>query len=152
MFDGEKGEPYTPIDIPNPINEYGKSKLLGEQYIQKTMNNFFIVRTSWLYSKKYGENFYKSIVAKAKKGEDLSVTIEQTGCPTDAVNLVYYIFDLIIPKKTNFGIHHFCDYQVMTWYDFAKEILSENKLNNKTNLVKASKYITFARRPKYSVL
>tara|TARA_R110002050_G_scaffold293182_1_gene449338 strand:+ start:8449 stop:9255 length:807 start_codon:yes stop_codon:yes gene_type:complete len=152
VFDGEKGEPYTPIDIPNPINEYGKSKLLGEQYIQEKLNNFFIVRTSWLYSKKYGKNFYRSIVEKAEKGEALSVTIDQIGCPTDTVNLAQYVFDLITDQKANFGIHHFCDKEVMTWYNFAKQILSENKLNNKTNLVEASKYITFARRPKYSVL
>src|SRR5690606_37549958 len=58
VFDGEKEIPYTIKDLPNPINEYGKSKLLGEQYVQEILQNYFIVRTSWLYSKKYGKNFY----------------------------------------------------------------------------------------------
>ena len=153
VFDGEKKEPYTPSDVPNPINEYGKSKLLGEKYIQEEiMDNYFIVRTSWLYSKKYGHNFYRTIVEKAKNQKELSVTIEQIGCPTDTVNLAQYILDLITQNKTNFGIHHYCDDKVMTWFDFAEQILLENKLNNKTKLVKANNYITFARRPKYSCL
>lgn len=152
VFDGEKGVPYTPIDLPNPINEYGKSKLLGEQYIQEILTNYFIVRTSWLYSKKYGNNFYKSILAKAEKGEALSVTIEQTGCPTDAVNLTHYIFNIIVQNRSNFGIYHFCDKKTMTWYDFAKQILLENELINKTSFVTGNNYVTFASRPKYSVL
>ena len=61
VFDGEKTAPYTTEDKPNPINEYGKSKLLGEQYIQYILDNYFTIRTSWLYSKKYGNNFYKFI-------------------------------------------------------------------------------------------
>ena len=152
VFDGEKKEPYTPSDVPNPINEYGKSKLLGEQYIQEIMDNYFIVRTSWLYSKKYGKNFYRTILEKAKKEDELFVTDEQLGCPTDTVNLSKYILGLIKEKKTNFGIYHFSDEKVMTWYDFAEQILLENHLKSKTELVKANNYITFAKRPKSSVL
>ena len=152
MFDGEKREPYTPSDLPNPLNEYGKSKLLGEKYTQEIMENYFIVRTSWLYSKKYGHNFYRTIVEKAKTQKELSVTIEQIGCPTDTVNLSKYILGLIKEKSTNFGIHHFCDKKAMTWFDFAEQILSENHLKNMTNLVKGNNYVTFAKRPKYTVL
>jgi dTDP-4-dehydrorhamnose reductase len=152
VFDGEKRTPYAPEDATNPINEYGKSKLLGEKHIQEIMTNYFIVRTSWLYSKKHGKNFYKTIIEKAKSGDDLFITDEQIGSPTDAVNLVNYILDLIVQNKTNFGVHHFSDEKPMTWYDFAEQILLENNLKNKTNLVKASNYITFASRPKHSVL
>ena len=96
VFDGEKSEPYLVSDIPNPINEYGKSKLLGEQYIQKSLCNYFIIRTSWLYSKKYGKNFYKSILDKAKVEKELLITDEQIGCPTNTVNLAQFIHQLII--------------------------------------------------------
>ena len=152
VFDGKKKEPYIPSDLPNPINEYGKSKLLGERHIQDIMDSYFIVRTSWLYSKKYGHNFYRTIVEKAKIQKELSITIEQIGCPTDTVNLSNYIIGLIKEKNTNFGIHHFCDKKAMTWFDFAEQILSENHLKNMTNLVKGNNYVTFAKRPKSSVL
>lgn len=152
VFDGEKHKPYTIEDIPNPINEYGKSKLLGEQYIQETLKQYFIIRTSWLYSKEFGKNFYKTILEKAQTETELQITTAQTGCPTDAVNLSMFIYNLILGQSRDFGIKHFCDTKAMTWFDFAQQILKENGLENKIKLVKAKKYPTFAKRPKNSIL
>ena len=61
VFDGESSRPYKIDDEPNPINIYGKSKLLSEQYIKKYCNKFIIFRISTLYSN-YGNNFYKNIL------------------------------------------------------------------------------------------
>jgi dTDP-4-dehydrorhamnose reductase len=152
VFDGKKNQPYTVDDETSPINEYGKSKLLGEQYIQESMRRFFIVRTSWLYSKKYGNNFYRTILEKANTEKQLFISSTQIGCPTDTVNLSNYILKLIIERNSSFGIHHFCDNKVMTWYNFAEQILIDNNMKNNINLVRSDKYITFAKRPKYSVL
>ncbi|MCK0161200.1 dTDP-4-dehydrorhamnose reductase [Allomuricauda sp. F6463D] len=152
VFDGEKKEPYTITDKPNPINEYGKSKLRGEQFIQEILPNHFIVRTSWLYSKKYGHNFYRSIIKKAMEGEDLYITDAQRGCPTNTDALVRFIIEEIILGEKLFGIYHYTDGKPMTWYDFAKQILKENNLVNKARLVLDSNYRTFAKRPKNSVL
>ncbi|PKQ45816.1 dTDP-4-dehydrorhamnose reductase [Confluentibacter flavum] len=152
VFDGEKGTPYTIEDLPNPINEYGKSKLLGEHHIQDILNNYFIVRSSWLYSKKYGKNFYRTILELANTKKELAITTEQIGCPTNTESLARAIIDLMVNKSIEYGVKHVSDDKVMTWYDFAKEILSENKLNNKTKLVKTSNYVTFAKRPKNSIL
>ncbi|MDO5978857.1 dTDP-4-dehydrorhamnose reductase [Flavivirga spongiicola] len=152
VFDGEKAGPYTVEDEPNPINEYGKSKLLGEQYIQDTLDKYFIIRTSWLYSKKYGNNFYKTILERTKTEQELHITNEQIGCPTDTVNLSQYILELLKKKKCNFGIHHFCDEGAMTWYGFAEQILVEHQLLTEINLVRTGNYRTFAKRPKNSVI
>lgn len=152
VFDGETTTPYVVNDITNPINEYGKSKLLGEKYIQDAMSSCFIVRTSWLYSKKYGKNFYKKIINLTGTHERLSITTDETGCPTNTESLAKYVLDFVINNSRNYGIKHFSDKKMMTWFDFAEDILSENNLNHKTVLVKTSKYVTFARRPKYSVL
>ncbi|PIA79008.1 dTDP-4-dehydrorhamnose reductase [Gaetbulibacter sp. 4G1] len=151
VFDGEKIEPYTIEDEPNPINEYGKSKLLGEQYIQKILEKFFIIRTSWLYSEKYGNNFYRTILEKAKKEKELFVTDEQTGCPTNTESLACFIIRIILSKSKNYGIKHFCDEKIMTWYGFAEQILNEH-LYKDIKIVKAKNYRTFALRPKYSIL
>ncbi len=152
VFDGEKGAPYFTSDKTNPINEYGKSKLEGENYIRSILSKYFIVRTSWLYSKKYGNNFYKTILKKAKTEQELSITTEQKGCPTDTVNLSKFIIELIQENRQDFGVFHFCDEKVMTWYDFAEEILVDNNLSQNINLVKVNNYRTFARRPKNSTL
>lgn len=152
VFDGEKTEPYTINDVPKPINEYGKSKLLGEQNIKSILSDYFIIRTSWLYSKTYGKNFYKSIVEKATKGEDLFVTDQQIGCPTDTVNLAQFIYQLVTNHNNLFGMYHFCDDKPMTWFDFAEHILNEKGILKNINLVKSNKYHTFANRPKSSIL
>ena len=150
VFDGEKDEPYTIKDVPNPINEYGKSKLLGEKHIQEIMDNYCIIRTSWLYSE-FGKNFYTTILMKAKAGENLSVTDEQLGCPTNANNLALYLVEKLI-QNNNFGIEHFTDDYSCTWFDFAEKILIEHELEKTVQLRRDKNYRTFARRPVNSVL
>lgn len=150
VFDGTKKTPYTITDATNPINMYGMSKLKGEGYIQEQLAQHYIIRTSWLYHKKYGKNFYKTILQKAKNGEALQVTHSQTGCPTNAVNLAGFIMKLI-EENAGFGIFHFCDAVPMTWYDFAKIIVKENGLQANTAITK-KEYPTIAKRPAYSVL
>lgn len=152
VFDGEKGSPYKVNDQPNPINQYGKSKWEGEKYIQNIMVKHFIVRTSWLYHKIHGHNFYKTILGKAKKEEELRIIDSETGCPTNAVNLAKYILQLIINKNQQYGIYHYTDGQAMSWFDFAKSIVEENGLKSTTTIVKEKNYQTLAKRPEYSVL
>ena len=152
VFDGKKAGGYTPEDTPNPINIYGKTKLKGEQIIQSAMERFFIIRTSWLYSKQYGPNFYRTILAKAEKGEKLTVTDAQSGCPTDAANLAEHILNLIEADHQAYGLSHFTDGEAMTWYDFAARILEEHQLEQRAKLVRAADYRTIAKRPVNSVL
>lgn len=152
VFDGTKEGGYYPDDEPNPINEYGRTKLLGEQIIQRELKRYCIIRTSWLYSKKYGPNFYLTILEKAQRGESLIVTDEQVGCPTDASNLASYLLQLIASGDVNFGIGHFTDGEAMSWYDFAGRILRENKVLECSDLTKAQNYLTLAPRPQISIL
>ncbi|MBT8182158.1 MAG: NAD(P)-dependent oxidoreductase, partial [Eudoraea sp.] len=151
VFDGEKPAPYTIDDKPNPINEYGKSKLLGEQYIHEILQEYMLIRTSWLYSD-FGHNFFKTILKKAKRGETICVTDSQIGCPTNANNVALHIMNLISNHEFKSGIQHVTDGEVMSWYGFAKKILHENGLADRVQLKKAKKYSTFAKRPKNSVL
>lgn len=152
VFDGEKAEGYTPSDIPNPLNVYGRTKLDGERIIQENLNAYFIIRTSWLYSKKYGPNFYKTILEKAKKGESLSITDSQRGCPTDAANLAGHILDIIQSGTPDYGISHYTDGVPMTWFDFASLILKQAGYAAYGKLHKVDNYRTFALRPRNSVL
>ncbi len=152
VFDGEKETPYLVTDEPNPINEYGKSKLQGELLVQHILKEFFIIRTSWLYSKTYGKNFYKTILEKAKTEKELRITNDQNGRPTDTINLANYIVSLIVKRSKRYGVSHFSDKKTMTWFDFAKYILVENNLSEQINLVEISNYRTFARRPRNSIL
>jgi len=151
VFDGEKGTPYLTSDKTNPINEYGKSKLAGEEYIQQNLKEYFIVRTSWLYSE-FGKNFYKTIVQKAKTESVLHITDAQVGSPTNANNLAKYLIDIIANNSEDYGIYHFTDGEAMTWYDFARNILEENGLQDKVKIIRAENFRTLAKRPKNSIL
>ena len=116
------------------------------------MEEYYIVRTSWLYHKKYGKNFYRTILDKAKKGEELRITDAQLGCPTNAVNLAKYLLNLVANSNQQFGTYHFTDGKAMSWYGFALNILEENGLKNTTTIVKDNNYRSFVKRPKFSVL
>ncbi|MBQ4801428.1 dTDP-4-dehydrorhamnose reductase [Aquimarina sp. MMG015] len=151
IFDGNQNIPYSEKDISNPINEYGKSKLQGEKYIQKLLNNFFIIRTSWLYSQ-YGKNFFNTIVSKSEKGEKLTIVNSEIGTPTNANDLAKFILHIIVTKSDKYGIYHFSNLGEGTWYDFAKEILINIGKIDTIQLKKTNYYPTFAKRPKFSVL
>jgi dTDP-4-dehydrorhamnose reductase len=152
VFDGEKETPYTIVDIPNPINEYGKSKWEGEKHIQEILSNYVIIRTSWLYHKRHGRNFYKTILEKANKGETLYVTDEQVGCPTDAANLAEYIVKIIMENTIKCGVNHFTSGDIMTWHGFANLILTENNLDVAIKLMKNLNFTNKIKRPRNSIL
>ncbi|WP_224485318.1 dTDP-4-dehydrorhamnose reductase [Robertkochia aurantiaca] len=152
VFDGMKREPYKVTDQPNPLNVYGQSKLKGEQYVQAIMEHYFIVRVSWLYSKEFGKNFYRTIVEKARKGEALSVVDDQTGRPTNTKALSDYLVKLIRHTPQDFGIKHFSDGGPMSWFEFAQSTLEENGLHTTIIPIKTTDLDLKAERPRYSVL
>ena len=127
VFDGTKKAPYVETDLTAPLNQYGKSKLQGEQYIQQNAVAFYIIRTSWLYSKTLGGNFYSAILNKVKKGDPLTVVNDQVGTPTDVAHLAEFLLKMI-KKEPEHGLYHFSDEQIMTWYDLAVAILKEHQL------------------------
>ncbi len=151
VFDGKKGSPYTEEDIPNPINEYGKSKLAGEKYVQEILGNYFIIRTSWLYSE-FGNNFFKTILKKSKTEKEFTITTSETGTPTNANDLASFILDIIQAKSINYGVFHFSNSGSATWFDFTREILVLSGKLESIILKKTDNYPTFAVRPKCSVL
>jgi len=152
VFDGKKNEPYTEEDVPNPINEYGKSKLLGEQNIQEILSDHFIIRTSWLYSKEFGHNFYKTIINKIKDKQELKITTSQKGTPTSCIELSKFIFFLIETQQPAFGIYHFSALGEASWYDYALEIAKYFNYHSiyPTTFFKANQ--TKTKRPLNSVL
>ena len=81
IFDGQKEAAYIEEDLPNPQSVYGKSKLLGETLIREHCPNHLILRTSWLFGRN-GNNFIRTIVDAARKGNPLRVVNDQKGSPS----------------------------------------------------------------------
>lgn len=151
VFDGKKSTPYSEDDLPNPINEYGKSKLAGEQYLQKVLKKYFIIRTSWLYSE-FGKNFLKRIFSRLETTKTLTITTSEVGTPTNANDLAECITELIVSTVPQYGIYNYSNNGKATWYDFAEEALRISGKLEQIKLEKTDNYSTFAARPKYSVL
>jgi len=122
VFDGEKTGSYEEDDAPRPINQYGRSKLAAEQYVQTLVEKFWIVRISWLFGPK-GRNFVKAILAKAAREGALKVVNDQFGSPTYTWDVAVKIGEMITRAKH--GIYHVTNQGHCSWFDFAKEIVSQ---------------------------
>lgn len=151
VFDGKKNTPYIETDKANPINQYGKSKLKGEQYLSSLIQEHFIIRTSWLYST-YGKNFVKTIINKINESADLKVTIAETGTPTSCLDLSKFIYKIILSNSSAYGTYHFSNEGTATWFEFAQEIASHFKDYNKNKIASVPSFKTKAIRPLYSVM
>lgn len=152
VFDGKKTSPYIETDTTNPLSVYGCSKLEGEQEIIKTAPTFVIIRTSWLYSE-FGNNFVKTIIRLAKERKELNVVADQIGSPTYAHDLAVAIMNII--SKIKQGTKEIVNYSnegVVSWYDFAKEIVLLKGLDCVVKPIGTKDYPTPAKRPAYSVL
>lgn len=132
-----------------PTGEYAISKLAGEKEVKKYLKQYFIIRTSWLYSE-FGNNFVKTIIHHGKQKEYLNVVNDQIGCPTYATDLAYTILLFINNKNKDFGIFNYSNSGNISWYDFAKEIVNLSSINCKINSIPSDEYPTLAPRPKNS--
>jgi len=153
VFDGENFRPYVESDVTNPNGVYGSTKLAGEEAIKKVNpHNAIIIRTSWVYSS-FGANFVKTMLHLGKERDALGVIFDQVGTPTYARDLAQAILD-ILPKikSETVEIYNYSNEGVLSWYDFAKEIMKMAKIACKVNPIETKAYPTSAKRPHYSLL
>ncbi|WP_148571616.1 dTDP-4-dehydrorhamnose reductase [Aliarcobacter cryaerophilus] len=153
VFDGKNFKPYVEEFQTNPQSVYGKSKLDGENEMRDINPlNSIIIRTSWVYSY-YGNNFVKTILRLGKEKEELGVIFDQVGTPTYAKDLALAILN-IIPQIENHKveIYNYSNEGVLSWYDFAKEIMKMAKLSCKVKPIETYQYPTPAKRPHFSLL
>lgn len=151
VFDGEKTGTYTELDETNPISVYGGSKLKGEIAIKQILENYFIIRTSWLYSE-FGSNFLKTMLKLAEDRTVLNVIADQIGSPTYAPDLAFVIHKIIKTESVDYGLYHFSNEGVASWYDFAKAIFRIKNSEIRVNAINTTAYPTPAKRPKFSVM
>ncbi|CAA6800329.1 MAG: dTDP-4-dehydrorhamnose reductase (EC, partial [uncultured Sulfurovum sp.] len=153
VFDGRNFRPYVETDSTSPNGVYGQTKLDGEIAMKKiNPKNSILIRTSWVYGS-YGNNFVKTMLRLGKEKESLGVIFDQVGTPTYARDLAKAILD-ILPQLTNDKVetYHYSNEGVLSWYDFAKEIMRMGKLECVINPIETKEYPTPAMRPHYSLL
>lgn len=153
VFDGHSYRPYNESDKVNPVSQYGSTKRKGETVLLGLAPESIIIRTGWLYSP-FGHNFLKTIMNKARSGQQLRVVCDQVGTPTYAADLARAIVRIISAQQWMPGILNFSNEGVASWYDFAVAIVKNIGLADKVSVtpVSTSDYPTPADRPFYAVL
>jgi len=134
VFDGSKKAPYVETDPPSPLNEYGRTKLAGEQGIRNSGAAHLIFRTSWVYSTR-GRNFLLTILRLATEREELKIVADQSGAPTCALDIAEgatrILAGMVAGDKHPFtfreagGTYHMTAVGQTTWYEFANAIFEE---------------------------
>lgn len=141
---------------PNPINNYGKSKLLGEKAVAKNMTKYYILRVSKLFGKPgkaagAKRSFFDVMLEAGKKNKTVQAVDEETSCFTYAPDLAKKTKEVIEAKKP-FGIYHIVNSEPCTWYEAVVELYQQAKLKTKVTPVSGSAYPRPARRPFISTL
>ena len=141
IFDGSR-EAYAESDPPHPINAYGRSKLLAEERIVQEMENYRIIRTSWLFGES-GRNFVDTIRDLSSRMDQVKVVHDQFGKPTYTLDLAEKTVEIISLEP---GIYHLTNDGSCSWFEFAGAFID--------NAVPCSskEFPRKAVRPKYSVL
>lgn len=151
VFKGDKPVSLNEDDITEPINVYGLTKLEGELEVIKALKQYYILRTSWLYSE-YGNNFVRTMLRLGSERDELKIIADQVGTPTYAMDLADCIFRIVADKNRAYGTYHYSNEGVASWYDFAKAIFDIAGTKVKVLPIKTSEYSSRAIRPAYSVM
>ncbi|MBM6836754.1 dTDP-4-dehydrorhamnose reductase [Clostridium saudiense] len=153
VFSGVGETPLTEFELTAPYSVYGKTKLLGEEYVRELSSKYYIVRTAWLYGY-VGHNFVYTMMKLGSMKDEISVVNDQLGNPTHANDLAYHILKLI--ETEEYGIYHCTGKGECSWYDFASEIMKLSGSACKVNSCTSEEYKVMnpnaAKRPEYSSL
>lgn len=153
VFSGVGETPLKESDLVAPVSAYGKTKVLGEEFVRDFSSKYYIVRTAWLYGY-VGHNFVYTMMKLGKDRDTLSVVNDQLGNPTHANDLAYHILKLI--QTEEYGVYHCTGKGECSWFDFASEIMKLSGRNCTVNPCTSEEYKSMypnsADRPAYSSL
>lgn len=147
VFQGDGVQPYEVTDSPNPLGAYGKTKLDGEKNVQALLQEYFIVRISWVFGIN-GNNFINTMLRLGSEKETLNVVNDQIGAPTYTYDLAKLLCDMIETEK--YGIYHATNEGDCSWAEFATEIMKQAGLACVVKGIPSEAYPTKAPRPKNS--
>lgn len=147
VFNGEGETPWDP-DCKDyaPLNYYGKTKLAGEEFVSQTLDNYFIVRISWVFGKN-GNNFIKTMLKLSEKYDTLRVVCDQIGTPTYTFDLAKLLVDMVETER--YGYYHASNEGgYISWHDFACEIFRQAGKTMQVLPVTTAEYgVSKAKRP-----
>lgn len=144
VFPGSGARFYEPDDLTGPLGVYGQTKLEGELAVKELLEQYFILRTSWVFGKN-GNNFVKTMLRLAEARAEINVVCDQVGSPTYTADLAPLLCDMIGTEQ--YGVYHVTNEGVCSWAEFAAEIFRLAGKNVRVNAIPTSEYPTRAVRP-----
>jgi dTDP-4-dehydrorhamnose reductase len=149
VFDGKKKKSYIEMDLPNHVTVAGTTKHEAEKIIMKNLKKYYIVRTSWLYSK-WSSNFIHAVLKKARSDNKIELVKDEIGTPTYSHDLAQAIKKLLLTKK--YGVYHLVNKGIVSRLDFAKKVFEIKKLKVKIIPVGLNDFNRISKPPKYTPL
>ena len=152
VFSGDNDRPYIEFDKTGPVSTYGRTKLQGENFVREFAEDYFIVRTAWLYGD--GKNFVKTMLRLSEDHDEVSVVCDQLGSPTSAKELAKALHYLL--PTDNYGLFHGTCEGDTNWADFTEKIFKTANKKIRVNHVTTAEYKEMnpqsTDRPAYSIL
>jgi dTDP-4-dehydrorhamnose reductase len=149
VFDGEQEKPYHEYAPTNPVNEYGRTKLLGEYHVKDNCDKYYIVRTSWLFGDR-SKTFISRFLREKNKPPAINVICDQFASFTYTLDLAEALLAII--KSENYGIYHIVNAQCGSWLDFALRAKDLMHFKTELNATKTDEMNLPAPRPRYAPL
>ncbi len=155
VFSGSKESPYTEDDLPAPQSVYGASKLLGEMFVRSCCASHYVLRVAGVYGPpgRYTNhgNFPEWILRKCKDGAPLRIVEDHLTTPTFGPALAARSLD-VLEQQIPFGVYHLAGGEAVSWYDFARKVVSAARCPAQLARTNRREYKTRAQRPLYAVL
>lgn len=148
VFDGTSSFEYLPEAATNPQNEYGRAKLEGENFVKEILDEYYIIRTSWVFGK-YGNNFVYTMNRLADSYPRLTIVADQFGRPTWTKTLAEFM-TYLVDNNAEYGVYHLSNDNSCSWHEFAVEILKDRDVE--VAAIESKDFPQKAYRPKYSVM
>ena len=150
VFDGKKENGlYTEDDKPDPLNEYGKSKLMGEEFLKEETDKFLVFRVSWVYGEGK-QNFIYKLLKWAENNDYLKISYDEVSVPTSTGTIVDVTLKAL--KKGLEGLYHLTNSGYASRYEWAKKVFQIKRIDKFIYPVSSEIFNLPAKRPKFSAM
>ncbi|MBN2493233.1 MAG: dTDP-4-dehydrorhamnose reductase [Deltaproteobacteria bacterium] len=149
VFDGRKTELYGIAEQPRPLSYYGRSKLLGEQFVRTLCRRHFIVRLSWVFGAN-GDSFARKVIRWAEENSEIKIVKDQVSSPSYTVDLAPAVLALL--DTGAYGLYHLTNSGHCSRFDWAKRIVDRAGLDAWVVPVDSSAFPSPAERPRFSAM
>lgn len=149
VFDGTKGNVYSEVDLPNPLNVYGLSKRKGEEAVLSADGNSLVLRTSWVFGSGT-QNFIHKMMQWSQKSNVLKLTADEVSVPTCTIDLVDLTLRAI--DKGLSGLYHLTNSDYASRYEWGRYVAKKLSLSSTIIPVPMSMFPSPAKRPLFSAM